>query len=173
MCARVDTRRRRVRRVCTRRTWTRSKSTTIEEKRAAFTLHSLGEREKRISSHTNETMRAERSRPARAFPKGRASVGERDGGRQEETEEERLEYGWSLGNDQGEKNVEIVTHRRCDSPSLDKVNKNVPTRTSRGTCEAITGGPGRIFSIVFPFLLLLHFHVASLSAACHRHFHQR
>lgn len=52
--------------------------------------------------------------------------------------------------------MEIVTHRRRrprDSPSLDKVNKNVPTRTSRGTCEAITGGPGRIFSIVFPLLL--------------------
>lgn len=37
--------------------------------------------------------------------------------------------------------MEIVTQRRRrprDSPPLDKVNKNVPTRTSRGTCEAIT-----------------------------------
>lgn len=54
--------------------------------------------------------------------------------------------------------MEIVTHRRRrprDSPSLDKINKNVPTRTSRGTCGAITGEPGRIFSIVFPLLLPL------------------
>lgn len=42
VCARVDTRRRRVQRVCTRRTWTGPKSTTIEEKRAAFTLRSRG-----------------------------------------------------------------------------------------------------------------------------------
>lgn len=67
-------------------------------------------------------------------------------------EHESLGYG--RGEERGNRN-RPETRR---SPSLDKVNKSVhPTRTSRGTCEAITGGPGRIFSIVFPLLLPLQF----------------
>lgn len=64
--------------------------------------------------------------------------------------EKGLQHG-SLGYGRGE---ERGNRNRPEAPSLDKVNKNVhPTRTSRGTCEAITDGPGRIFSIVFPLLL--------------------
>lgn len=126
----------------------------INDNRRRNARHSrcaLGEREKRISSHTNETMRAERSRPARAFPKRRRRTGLRSTrgwmlvarGEKGRVEKRSGMAGARGARRLGRRNVEIVTQRRRpparDSPSLDKVNKNVPTRTSRGTCEAITG----------------------------------
>lgn len=125
--------------VCTRvHTW--SEINNNGERRAAFTLHTRG-REKQISSHTNERMHGEITSGGQVPEETKGM--EAPSGRGERVEErKRVGVQWEKSGgksgteERGNRAIvgaAVAAAAAAVSPirPLDKVNKNVPTRTSR------------------------------------------